>query len=358
MNSTTFAIHEVANVVISKFNADPTQAKPLINLEYLTASNLSITADTEPLRAGQGNTIWTTFINNDTQTITLTSNIFDIKMIELLTGATVEHKKYDIDAKELLLVQADANANYVVLKHDPYANSLFVNKVLGQNSTLGEEVVWSAKGNENPDEGKFSIVEKADEVRVYFNKNTCPLGTEVICNYSYRSKTATWGINYPDRSRSQLLTLKFDCIYRSIDTQEDVAWQGIIFKARGRVDLQLNHQSTEPSGFTITLDIIPHRIPGTNIKKAIQMTQLPEEDVVGEITVSNVTNNQLNLKVSDGAFVLRIEEENVKITSPATNNSKFTVNGHTITPVSAGSGKITLSKYGYKSLDINITVTA
>lgn len=349
-----YGIKEVMNLDISLFNPDLKKAQPLAYVDYAQATGLEHSANRTEVRGGWGNALLVTFDDTKTASMTLTLPLVDMRLLTAITGDDYSKEQGVYKKRETAFVRDGGNANYIVLSREPLNNSLFVNIL--ESEIEGKSLEEKERGDKNPDVGKCSIVVEQDEVRLYMNKTDAPLNTEIVARYSYLTTSKLGTFSYQASTSPKLISMSGVAKFRNKVTGVDEYFDFTGYKMQFRQDYNITFSATDVTTLELTVDFYLYKDPTTGKDAYYKLSELDTDMEQGEITVTNVNNNSLSVKIGE-KFKITTLEENVEINSPTANNTKFTIKDNEITGVATGTGKITLKKYGYADKEITVTVT-
>lgn len=354
-----FGIKEVMNLTICEYAVNPLLAKPFAVIDYAQVTGLEHTSERIFIHGGRGNKKLLGFDHTKTATLKLTLPLVDFKLLSKISGDNIQKKIAKMFKAETKMVMGDTTGNYVALEKEPVDNTLFVNILSGYRE-LEDNLIVDTRGNKSPDENKCSVVFENGEIRLYLNKTTCPTGSEVRVHYTHQSIKETQKIVFSADKFPKFVTLKGDTLFRNQVTTEDEVYNFLGYKGQFQTNFTLNMSATDPTVLELTVDLYAHKDKETQEELYYEFVKEEMDDVLGEFTFTNVPSpiDGINIKVGEGNYILGVQQENVIVVPEPEKESVFTVDDLTITPVGAGSGKVTLKKYGYKDTDITISVTA
>lgn len=352
-----FAIKEVMNLNICEYAVDHHLARPFAIIDYAQLTNLEHTSERVFIHGGRGNKKLIGFDHTKGVTLKITLPLVDFKLLSKISGDDIQKKISKMFKAETKMVDGDTIGNYVVLEKEPLDNTLFVN-ILNGYRELENNLMVIERGNKNPQENECSIVFENGEIRLYLNNKTCPKGSEVRVHYTHESVKETQKIVFSADKFPKFITLKGDALFRNQVTAEDEIYNFVGYKGQFQTNFTLNMSSSDPTVLELLVDLYAHKIKDTQEELYYEFVKEEMEDMLGEFTFTNVPSptDGIRLKVGEGNYIIGVQQENVLILPEDDKTSVFTVDGLTIKPVGQGNGKITLKKFGYKDVEINVIV--
>lgn len=353
-----YGIKEVMDLTICEYATNYEVAKPIVVVDYAQVTGLEHAAERVFIYGGRGNKKLLGFDHTKTVTLKLTLPLVDFKLLSKISGDDIKNKISKLFKAETKMVLDGGASNYITLSKEPLDNTLFVNVLSGYRE-LEDNLTVVDRGNKSPNENECSVVvEKDGEIRLYLNKITCPVGSEIRAHYTHETRKETQKIVFSADKFPKFVTIKGETLFKNQVTTVDEIYNFIAYKGQIQTNFTLNMSASDPTTLELTVDLYAHKIKETQEELYYEFIKEEEDDILGELTFTNlVPEDGINVKVGEGNFIIGTQQENVIIISPSENNTYFTVSDKTITPVQAGSGKITLKKIGYKDVEITVTVT-
>lgn len=352
-----YGVKEVMNLTFFHYNQTIKKAIPYVYVDYAQVTGLAHESEITQINGGRGNKRLVGFDSTKTVTLNLTLPLVDFRLLSKISGDDIKDKISELFKRESLLVRQDATSNYVVLKKEPLNNTLFVNKLSGYRD-IDDSIKVIERGNKNPSENECSIVVENDEIKLYLNSKTCPVDSEIVVHYTYETKGAVQRMEFSGDKFPKYVTIKGDTLFRNQVTTEDEVYNFVAYKCKFQTNFTLNMSATDPTVLELTVDVYIHKDKETQTDLYYEFVKEEEDDVVGNFRFTNLDPTK-TVEVKIGTdFVVGVEQENVKMVAEQGKDAVFTVNGLTIKPVGAGTGKVTLKKIGYPDTELNINVSA
>lgn len=355
-----YGIKEVMNFTICEYNKDPRKAKPLIRVDYAQVTSLNQSAERIDVHGGWGNPKLISFDHTKMSNGTFTLPLVDPKIVAMITGDGIKHKISEVFKYEAHLVESGGKNNYIVLEKEPLDKALFVNVLNAREFDTQLEVM--PRNTDELQEGQCSIKIVNNEVRLYVNSTTCPLGTEVSANYTYQSKKAIPVMRFSGEKFPKAVTIKGTAIFKDQITDEEKFFSFIGYKCKFKTNFTFNMSATDPTVLELNVDFYAHK--DRSNQEMVYWDFMPEED--NDDIVGNITFNNLPKDAEDGilklgqnkTLTLGFDQENVEITKKD-NSNVLEINRNKITTKgSNGKAILTFSKYGYEKLTLQVVVDA
>lgn len=354
-----FGIKEVMNLTVCEYAVNSQLSKPIVVIDYAQVTGLEHSSDRIFINGGRGNKKLLGFDHSKAVTLKLSLPLVDFKLLSKITGDDIQNKIAKMFKAETKMVKRYNDGNYIVLEKEPLDNTLFVNMLSGYRELEDNLIV--VPNTKTPNDKECSVVIENGEVRLYVNADTCPEGSEIRVHYTHQSVKETQKIVFSADKFPKYVTLKGDTLFKNQVTTEDEVYNFIGYKCQFQGNFTLNMSATDPTVLELTVDLYAHKDKETQEEMYYEFIKEESDDVLGTFTFTNIPNpvdNGILLTVGGGDYILGLAEENVVIIPEPNKENVFTIKDYTITPVGAGSGKITLKKINYQDTEINITVEA
>ena len=355
-----YGIKEVMNFTICEYNKDPHLAKPLIRVDYAQITSLNQSADRIDVHGGWGNPRLISFDHTKMSNGTFTLPLVDPKIVASITGDKIRNEISEVFKYEAHLVVNGGINNYIVLEKEPLDNALFVNILNARE--LDTPLIVVERNKEKLEEKECSIKIVGNEVRLYVNATTCPLGTEISAHYTYKTKKAIPIMRFSGEKFPKEVTIKGTAVFKDQVTSEEKFFSFIGYKCKFQTNFTFNMSATDPTVLELNVDFYAHK--DKKSQENIYWEFMPEEDFdgTGKIIINNLPKSAKEgvLRIGQNkTLTLGLEQENVTITEVKDSNNVLTINNNKLTTASTdGNALISLSKYGYDDFNLQIAVNS
>lgn len=257
-----YGLRDILDVTFRNF----VTKKPFLYMDYATAAENEWTGDQVFARGGRGNPKRISFNDPKDATLTLSTQIFTMKHLAMLTGKSLDETAQDLYRREVLTVEG----GNVELQQEP---------IEGDEDYIEDNVVaFIYDGGVDGDEvtvtdvtGKVVTLDTADgnEVAVYYQYNTGSTDVQKI-TFTSGDFPSYWEITgdtlFADELGGQL-----------------VPAQLIYYKAKPQTNFTLSMSPEgDPTTLEIVFDLFPVQISGEDVM--LDMILHRDEDLMQDIT--------------------------------------------------------------------------
>lgn len=239
MSINIFAIKDSANMTFK----NKATGKPLMFADYATVTTNSWEA--ERIFAMSKSTRAIGFDHSKTSTLSVTMEIFELKMLAFLNGEDgFTTGTTNVFKREVLTASA---TNTITLTDTPLASSLSIFKLESDNLSHGKEQTVGTPAT-NPDE--YSISAKV----VTLNSTTAPEGTKFVVYYAMTSAVTAQTLTFSANKFPKNMEVIFDTQIRDLDGVDKYV-QIYYPNVQPQANFTLTLSATEIATLELTFDV-------------------------------------------------------------------------------------------------------